>query len=87
MIDLYTTGTPNGHKASATLEELELPYEVHAINLSAGVQKTPEFLAMNPNDIIPVIKARDNNDLVGFETGAIMIYLAEKTGSGARTPS
>lgn len=80
MIDLYTSGTPNGHKASVTLEELELPYEVHAINLSAGDQKTPEFLGMNPNGRIPVIKDRDNDDLVVFETGAIMIYLAEKTG-------
>ncbi len=80
MIDLYTSGTPNGHKASVTLEELGLDYEVHAINLSAGDQKTPEFLAMNPNGRIPVIKDQDNADLVVFETGAIMIYLAEKTG-------
>lgn len=80
MIDLYTSGTPNGHKASVTLEELELDYEVHAINLGAGDQKTPEFLAMNPNGRIPVIKDRDNDDLVVFETGAIMVYLAEKTG-------
>ena len=80
MIDLYTSGTPNGHKASVTLEELELDYEVHAINLGAGDQKTHKFLAMNPNGRIPVIKDRDNDDLVVFETGAIMIYLAEKTG-------
>lgn len=80
MIDLYTTGTPNGHKASVTLEELQLPYQVHAINLSKGEQKTPEFLAMNPNGRIPVIKDRDNDDLIVFETGAIMVYLAEKTG-------
>ena len=80
MIDLYTSGTPNGHKASVTLEELELDYEVHAINLGAGEQKTEKFLAMNPNGRIPVIKDRDNDDLVVFETGAIMVYLAEKTG-------
>ena len=80
MIDLYTSGTPNGHKASVTLEELQLPYEVHKINLGNGDQKTPEFLAMNPNGRIPVIKDRDNDDLVVFESGAIMIYLAEKTG-------
>ena len=80
MIDLYTSGTPNGHKASVTLEELELDYEVHAINLGAGDQRPHKFLAMNPNGRIPVIKDRDNDDLVVFETGAIMIYLAEKTG-------
>jgi glutathione S-transferase len=80
MIDLYTSGTPNGHKASVTLEELQLPYEVHKINLGGGDQKKPEFLAMNPNGRIPVIKDRDNDDLVVFESGAIMIYLAEKTG-------
>jgi len=80
MIDLYTTGTPNGHKASVTLEELEIPYNVHPINLSAGDQKTPEFLAMNPNGRIPVIVDRDEDDFVVFESGAIMIYLAEKVG-------
>ena len=80
MIDLYTTGTPNGHKASVTLEELALPYDVHPINLSKGDQKTPEFLAMNPNGRIPVIIDRDNDNFVVFETGAIMIYLAELTG-------
>ncbi len=80
MIDLYTAGTPNGHKASCTLEELGLDYEVHPINLSEGEQKSEAFLAMNPNGRIPVIKDRDADDLVVFETGAIMIYLAEKTG-------
>ena len=80
MIDLYTAGTPNGHKASCTLEELGLDYEVHPINLSEGEQKTDAFLAMNPNGRIPVIKDRDADDLVVFESGAIMIYLAEKTG-------
>lgn len=80
MIDLYTSPTPNGHKASCTLEELEIPYEVHAINLTEGDQKTPEFLALNPNGRIPVIVDRENDDLAVFESGAIMIYLAEKAG-------
>ena len=80
MIELYTSATPNGHKASVTLEELGLPYEVFSVNLGAGDQKPPEFLAMNPNGRIPVIRDRDNDNLVVFETGAIMIYLAEKTG-------
>ena len=80
MIDLYTAGTPNGHKASCTLEELGLDYEVHPVNLSEGEQKSEAFLAMNPNGRIPVIKDRDADDLVVFESGAIMIYLAEKTG-------
>lgn len=80
MIELYTSATPNGHKASVTLEELGLDYEPIAVNLGAGDQKTPEFLAMNPNGRIPVIRDREVNDLVVFESGAIMIYLAEKTG-------
>ena len=80
MIDLYTAGTPNGHKASCTLEELGLDYEVHPINLGAGEQKSDAFLAMNPNGRIPVINDREADDLVVFESGAIMIYLAEKTG-------
>lgn len=80
MIELYTSGTPNGHKASVTLEELEIPYQVHPINLSAGDQKTPEYLAMNPNGRIPVIVDREEDNFVVFESGAIMIYLAEKTG-------
>ena len=80
MIDLYTSSTPNGHKASVTLEELELSYEVHAINLGEGDQRTESFLAMNPNGRIPVIVDREADDFVVFETGAIMVYLAEKTG-------
>jgi glutathione S-transferase len=80
MIDLFTAGTPNGHKASCTLEELGLDYDVHSISLSEGEQKSEAFLAMNPNGRIPVIKDRDADDLVVFESGAIMIYLAEKTG-------
>ncbi len=80
MIDLYTAPTPNGHKASVTLEELELPYETHAVNLGKNEQKQEWFLALNPNGRIPVIVDRDAGDLAVFETGAIMIYLAEKTG-------
>ena len=80
MIDLYTTSTPNGHKVSCTLEAMELDYTTHAINLQKGDQKTPNFLAMNPNGRIPVIVDRENDDLAIFESGAIMIYLAEKTG-------
>ena len=80
MIDLYTAPTPNGWKASVTLEELELPYEAHAVDLSKNVQKEDWFLKLNPNGRIPVIVDRDANDLAVFETGALMIYLAEKTG-------
>lgn len=80
MIDLYTASTPNGHKASCTLEELGLAYTVHPIDLAKGEQKTDAFLALNPNGRIPVIVDRDNDDLAVFESGAIMVYLAEKTG-------
>jgi len=80
VIDLYTAPTPNGWKASVTLEELELPYETHAIDLSENVQKEDWFLALNPNGRIPVIVDRENDDFTVFETGAIMVYLAEKTG-------
>ncbi len=80
MIDLYTASTPNGHKASCTLEELGIPYEVHAVELSALEQKEPAFLRLNPNGRIPVIVDREEDDLPVFESGAIMIYLAEKAG-------
>jgi glutathione S-transferase len=80
MIDLYTAATPNGWKASITLEELGLPYLVHAIDLSAGEQKQAPFLEMNPNGRIPVIMDRANNDFAVFESGAIMLYLAERAG-------
>ena len=79
MINLYTAPTPNGHKASVTLEELGLPYQTHALNLSANDQKLPAFLAMNPNGRIPVIRDTGTGEVI-FESGAIMIYLAEKTG-------
>ncbi len=80
MIDLYTAPTPNGWKASCTLEELEIPYEVHVVDLGKGIQKEPWFLAISPNARIPAIVDRDAGDFAVFESGALMIYLAEKTG-------
>ena len=80
MIDLYTFPTPNGHKASVTLEELEIPYEAHSVNIGAGEQKEESFLKINPNGRIPAIVDREAGGLAIFESGAIMIYLAEKAG-------
>jgi GST-like protein len=83
VIDLYTWSTPNGRKASIMLEECVLPYRVHPINIGKGEQFTPEFLALNPNNRIPAIVDPDGPDgrpLPLFESGAILIYLAEKTG-------
>ena len=80
MIDLYTAATPNGHKVSIALEELALPYAVHALELSQHRQKEPWFLAINPNGRIPAIVDRANDDFAVFESGAILVYLAEKTG-------
>jgi GST-like protein len=80
MIDLYTWATPNGWKASVTLEELGLPYTVHPINITKGEQKQPEYLKINPNGRIPAIVDREEDNFAVFESGAIMIYLAEKTG-------
>lgn len=80
MIELYTASTPNGWKASVTLEELGVPYNVHPIDLSSQAQKEEGFLALNPNGRIPVIVDTDNDDFAVFETGAIMVYLAELTG-------
>jgi glutathione S-transferase len=79
MIDLYTAATPNGWKVSITLEELELPYAVHAIDLSSGAQKQRPFTDINPNGRIPAIVDRANGDFAVFESGAIMMYLAERT--------
>ena len=81
MIDLYTAATPNGWKASVTLEELGMPYDLHAIDLGKLEQKRPEFLAINPNGRIPAIVDREEGDFAVFESGAIMVYLAEKAGA------
>jgi GST-like protein len=83
MIDLYTWTTPNGRKISIMLEEIGLPYEVHPVNLSKGEQFKPEYLVINPNGKIPAIVDRDGpgKKLYSFfESGAILMYLAEKTG-------
>ena len=87
MIDLYTWATPNGRKVSIMLEELRLDYNVHEINIAKGEQHTPEFLTVSPNNKIPGIVdsdgpgGPDGKPLSMFETGAILIYLAEKTES------
>ena len=92
MIDLYTASTPNGHKASVALEELGLPYTVHAVDLAGGEQKTEAFRRLNPNGRIPVIVDHEpigassggapgkSEPFTVFESGAILLYLAEKTG-------
>ncbi|MBL8947113.1 MAG: glutathione S-transferase N-terminal domain-containing protein [Myxococcales bacterium] len=80
MIELFTSPTPNGRKVSVALEELGLPYTVRAIDLGKNEQKEPWFLALNPNGRIPVIIDHDADDFVVFESGAILMYLAEKTG-------
>jgi GST-like protein len=84
MIDLYTAPTPNGYKASIVLEELEIPYTIHVLDLGSGAQKEPWFLAINPNGRIPAIVDRGAGekgaDFAVFESGAIMLYLAERAG-------
>jgi GSH-dependent disulfide-bond oxidoreductase len=79
MIDLYTWTTPNGRKASILLEELGLPYTVHPIDIGKDEQFKPDFLNISPNNRIPAIVDRDTNMRL-MESGAIMIYLADKTG-------
>jgi GSH-dependent disulfide-bond oxidoreductase len=79
MIDLYTWTTPNGRKASILLEELGLPYTVHPIDIGKDEQFKPDFLKISPNNRIPAIVDRDTNMQL-MESGAIMIYLADKTG-------
>jgi glutathione S-transferase len=80
MIDLYTAATPNGWKISIALEEMALPYNVHALAFSKQEQKAEWYLKINPNGRIPAIVDRSNGDFAVFESGAILIYLAEKTG-------
>ena len=80
MITLYTAATPNGWKASMTLEELGLDYRVHHIHFDRKEQKEDWYLKLNPNGRIPTIVDHANDDFAVFESGAIMLYLAEKTG-------
>jgi len=84
MIDLYYWTTPNGHKITLFLEEVGIPYTIHPVNLSRGDQFKPEFLAISPNNRIPAIVDNDPGDggvpVSVFESGAILVYLAEKTG-------
>jgi GSH-dependent disulfide-bond oxidoreductase len=83
MIDLYTWSTPNGRKVSIALEELRLPYNVHSISIGQNDQFKPEFIAINPNSKIPAIVDSDGPEgepISIMESGAILIYLAEKTG-------
>jgi GST-like protein len=84
MIDLYTWTTPNGRKVSILLEELGLPYTTHKINIGTNTEQfTPQFLAINPNGKIPAIVDNDGpggKPLALFESGAILIYLADKSG-------
>jgi len=79
MIDLYTWTTPNGRKVSILLKELGLDYEVHPVDITAGAQHDPEFLKISPNNRIPAIVDREAG-LSLMESGAIMLYLAERTG-------
>jgi GST-like protein len=80
MIDLYTWTTPNGRKASIALEELGIPYQSHAIDIGKDEQFKPEFLKIAPNNRIPAIVDRDNGNFSLMESGAILLYLAEKAG-------
>lgn len=83
MIDVYSWATPNGHKVHILLEELGLPYRVHAVDIAAGDQFKPDFLSISPNNKIPAIVDADGPDgkpISLFESGAILIYLAGKSG-------
>lgn len=80
MIEFYTAATPNGHKVAIALEEMGIDYRVHPLDLSRLDQKQPAFLAINPNGRIPAIIDTDNGDFAVFESGAILLYLAEKSG-------
>ncbi len=85
MIDFYTWTTPNGRKVSLMLEETGLEYKMIPINIGKDEQFEPEFLKISPNNKIPAIVDHDNNDFPLFETGAILMYLAEKTGQFLNT--
>lgn len=80
MFDLYTAATPNGQKISIALEELGLPYEVHALRFDQQEQKASDYLNINPNGRIPALVDRNNDNFAVFESGAILLYLAEQTG-------
>ncbi len=80
MIELFTAGTPNGYKVSIMLEELGLPYRVRPVDLGRREQKEPWFLRINPNGRIPAIIDHDEDSFAVFESGAILVYLAEKSG-------
>ena len=80
MIDLYTDATPNGWKVSVVLEEIGMEYTTHHVDIMSGAQKEDWFVKLCPNGRIPVIVDRDNDDLAIFESGAIMLYLAKKSG-------
>lgn len=80
MITLYTAATPNGRKASIMLEEVRLPYEVRWLKLGQNEQRHAAFLAINPNGRIPALVDHDSDDFAVFESGAMLLYLAEKTG-------
>ena len=80
MIDLYTDATPNGWKVSVLLEEIDMPYTTHHVDIMNGAQKEEAFLKLCPNGRIPAIVDRDNDDFTIFESGAIMLYLAKKSG-------
>jgi GST-like protein len=83
MIDLYSWPTPNGHKVHILLEELGLPYRIHGVNIGAGEQFKPDFLRISPNNKIPALVDSDGPDgqpMTLFESGAMLLYLAEKTG-------
>ena len=83
MIEVYSWPTPNGHKVHIMLEECGLPYRMHAVDIGAGEQFTPEFLAISPNNRIPAIVDTDGPDghpISLFESGAILVYLAGKSG-------
>jgi GST-like protein len=80
MFDLYTAATPNGQKISIALEELGLPYNVHALRFDQQEQKAADYLKINPNGRIPALVDRANDNFAVFESGAILLYLAEQTG-------